>query len=239
MEARNGLVKTGQRDNVLTKKYSNLFRYTCKPICYREKRFLLVLDDVWHENYDDWETLVLPFHSGARGSKVIMTSRKEQLLKMLGFDNLDHLETLPSEDALSLFALHALGVDNFDSHLTLRPTGKHIVEKCGHLPLALKAIGRLLRTQTDEEKWDEVLNSKIWDSKSVGDLSADWKVIFPALMLSYHELSANLKRLFAYCSLFPKDFLFDKKELVLLWLAEGFLYKSNAANSPLTRTPWL
>ncbi|MFS7895514.1 putative virus X resistance protein-like, coiled-coil [Helianthus anomalus] len=141
----------------------------------KDKRFLLVLDDVWHENYDNWENLVLPFHSGARGSKVIMTSRKEQLLKMLGFDNLDHLETLSSEDALSLFALHALGVDNFDSHPTLRPKGERIVEKCGRLPLALKAIGRLLRTKTDEEKWDEVLHSKIWDSKSVGDLSADWK----------------------------------------------------------------
>ncbi|KAJ0860764.1 putative P-loop containing nucleoside triphosphate hydrolase, leucine-rich repeat domain superfamily [Helianthus annuus] len=168
----------------------------------KDKRFLLVLDDVWSENFNDWENLVLPFHSGARGSKVIMTSRKEQLLKMLGFDNLDHLKTLSSEDALSLFALHALGVDNFDSH------------------------------PTDEEKWDEVLNSKIWDSKSVGDLSADWKAIFPALMLSYHELSSNLKRLFAYCSLFPKDFLFDREELVLLWLGEGFLNKSNATMSP-------
>ncbi|KAF5775974.1 putative P-loop containing nucleoside triphosphate hydrolase, leucine-rich repeat domain superfamily [Helianthus annuus] len=141
----------------------------------KDKRFLLVLDDVWSENFNDWENLVLPFHSGARGSKVIMTSRKEQLLKMLGFDNLDHLETLSSEDALSLFALHALGVDNFDSHPTLRPKGERIVEKCGRLPLALKAIGRLLRAKTDEEKWDEVLNSKIWDSKSVGDFSADWK----------------------------------------------------------------
>ncbi|KAJ0673202.1 putative P-loop containing nucleoside triphosphate hydrolase, leucine-rich repeat domain superfamily [Helianthus annuus] len=198
----------------------------------KEKRFLLVLDDVWHENFNDWETLVLPFHSGAPGSKVIMTSRKEQLLKMLGFDNLDHLETLSSEDALSLFALHALGVDNFDSHPTLGPKGERIVEKCGRLPLALKAIGRLLRAKTDEEKWDDVLNSKIWDSNCDGDLSADWKAIVPALRLSYHDLSANLKRLFAYCSLFPKDYLFDREELVLLWLGEGFLNKSNATMSP-------
>ncbi|KAI3829193.1 hypothetical protein L1987_03310 [Smallanthus sonchifolius] len=198
----------------------------------KDKRFLLVLDDVWTENYYEWESLVRPFQSGALGSKIIITTRKEKLLKMLGFNHLDHLESLSDKDALSLLALHALGVDNFDSYPTVRAKGEGVVEKCGRLPLALKAIGRLLRTKTHEEKWDDVLNSKIWDSKSVGDLSADWKAVFPALRLSYHDLSADLKRLFAYCSLFPKDFLFNKEELVLLWMAEGFLNKSNATKSP-------
>ncbi|KAJ0860841.1 putative P-loop containing nucleoside triphosphate hydrolase, leucine-rich repeat domain superfamily [Helianthus annuus] len=198
---------------------------------FKDKRFLLVLDDVWTENYENWEKLVLPFHSGAPGSKIIMTTRKKELHRILGFDHLDLLESLSPEDALSLFAFHALGVDSFDSYPTLRDKGEAIVKKCGTLPLALKAIGRLLRTKTTPEKWDDVLSSQIWDTEYVGDLSADWKVIFPALMLSYHDLSANLKRLFAYCSLFPKDFLFNKAELVLLWMAEGFLNQSNATKS--------
>ncbi|XP_022002934.1 putative disease resistance RPP13-like protein 1 [Helianthus annuus] len=198
---------------------------------FKDKRFLLVLDDVWSENYENWEKLVLPFHSGAPGSKIIMTTRKKELLRILGFDHLDLLESLSPEDALSLFAFHALGVDSFDSYPTLREKGEAIVKKCGTLPLALKAIGRLLRMKTTPEKWDDVLSSQIWDTEYVGDLSADWKVIFPALMLSYHDLSANLKRLFAYCSLFPKDFLFNKAELVLLWMAEGFLSQSEATKA--------
>ncbi|KAM0009714.1 putative winged helix-like DNA-binding domain superfamily [Helianthus debilis subsp. tardiflorus] len=50
-------------------------------------------------------------------------------------------------------------------------------------------------------------------------------------MLSYHDLPSKLKRLFAYCSLFSKDFLFNKEELVLLWMAEGFINESNANKS--------
>ncbi|KAM0009646.1 putative P-loop containing nucleoside triphosphate hydrolase, leucine-rich repeat domain superfamily [Helianthus debilis subsp. tardiflorus] len=189
------------------------------------KRFLVVLDDVWNENYDDWENLVRPFHSGANGSRVIMTTRKQQLLKKIGFNHLDHLERLSHEDALSLLALHALDVDNFDSHATLKPQAEGIVKKCGGLPLALKAIGRLMRAKTEEEEWNDVLNSEIWNLESADE-------IVPALRLSYHDLSADLKRLFAYCSLFPKDFLFEKEEMVLLWVAEGYLNESVANKSP-------
>ncbi|KAF5775959.1 putative virus X resistance protein-like, coiled-coil [Helianthus annuus] len=191
----------------------------------KNKRFLLVLDDVWHENENDWENLVRPFHSCAPGSRIIMTTRKEELLKNLHFGHLDSLKSLSHEDALSLFALHALGVENFNSHTTLKPYGEGIVKKCAGLPLALKAIGRLLGTRTNVEDWEDVLNSEIWNLENSDK-------IVPALRLSYHDLSADLKQLFAYCSLFPKDYLFDKEELVLLWMAEGFLSPSNATKSP-------
>ncbi|KAD6453340.1 hypothetical protein E3N88_08045 [Mikania micrantha] len=192
----------------------------------RGKKILLVLDDVWCESYVDWETLVAPLRACAHGSKIIITTRKDQLVKQLETDPQKHqLQNLSQEDALSLLALHALGESNFDSHLLLKPLAEGIVKNCGGLPLALIALGRLLRTRKDEvEHWEKVSNSELWRLNDVHG-------ILPALRLSYHELSAQLKQVFAYCSLFPKDFLFDKKELVLLWMAEGFLHQSTPSHS--------
>ncbi|KAJ0860208.1 putative P-loop containing nucleoside triphosphate hydrolase, leucine-rich repeat domain superfamily [Helianthus annuus] len=189
------------------------------------KRFLLVLDDVWSERREDWETLVRPFYTCAPASRIIITTRKDKLLKNLGYNPLNkQLKSLSYDDALSLFAVHALGVRNFDSHLSLKPYGEGIVKKCNGLPLALIALGTSLRTKEDEDSWKEVLESEIWK------LPVEDEII-PALRLSYHDLSGPLKQLFAYCSLFPKDFLFDKEELVMLWIAEGFLHQPTPSDS--------
>ncbi|KAL4567595.1 hypothetical protein LXL04_023183 [Taraxacum kok-saghyz] len=188
------------------------------------KRFLIVLDDVWSESYADWEILERPFLAGAPGSKVIITTRKMSLLTQLGYDQPYSLSLLSHDNALSLFCQHALGESNFDSYPTLKPHGEGIIRKCDGLPLALIVLGRLLRTKIGEEEWKEVLNSEIWElGKRDG--------IIPALRLSYNDLSALLKLLFSYCSLFPKDYVFDKEELVLLWMAEGFLQQSSTSKS--------
>ncbi|MFS7926694.1 putative P-loop containing nucleoside triphosphate hydrolase, leucine-rich repeat domain superfamily [Helianthus anomalus] len=176
-------------------------------------------NDVWSESCWDWETLVGPFHACAHGSKIIMTTRKDKLLKLLGYSNLNQLQSLSHDDALSLVALYALGVNNFESHLSLKPHGVAIVKKCDGLPLALIAIGRLLSTKRyAEEYWKKVVDSEIWSLPVEGE-------IVPALILSYHDLPVHLKQLFAYCSLFPKDYVFDKEQLVQLWMAEGFLHR--------------
>ncbi|KAM0006288.1 putative virus X resistance protein-like, coiled-coil [Helianthus debilis subsp. tardiflorus] len=190
----------------------------------KEKKILLVLDDVWSESCRDWDTLVGPFHACAPGSRIVMTTRKDKLLKLLGYSNVNQLQSLSHDDALSLVALYALGVNNFDSHLSLKPYGIGIVKKCDCLPLALIAVGRLLSTKRyEEEYWKNVLDSEIW-SLPVED------EIVPALRLSYQDLSACLKQLFAYCSLFPKDYVFDKEALVQLWMAEGFFKQSTSSD---------
>ncbi|PWA69864.1 NB-ARC domains-containing protein [Artemisia annua] len=188
------------------------------------KRFLLVLDDIWSEKLEDWERLAAPFFEVAHGSKIIITTRKQQLLNKLGYDHPYDLKKLSHDDALSLFAQYALGEKKFDLHPVLRPHGEGIVKKCDGLPLALKALGSLLRTKTDEEDWKQLLNNEIWMLEDGGG-------IVPALRVSYHDLSARLKQLFAYCCLIPKDYVFDKDDLILWWMAEGFLHNSTIEKS--------
>ncbi|PWA34869.1 Disease resistance protein [Artemisia annua] len=183
------------------------------------KKFLVVLDDVWNEDHNEWELLQSPFVVGAPGSKIIVTTRKTKVASVMNSFEPYNLEVLSNETALSLFARCALDEQNFDKHPSLKVIAHGIIKKCHGLPLALIALGRVLKPKVNEDEWEELLNSEIWNLRDASD-------VLPALKLSYYDLPPDLKQLFAYCSLFPKDHLFDKNKLVLLWMAQGFLSQS-------------
>ncbi|KAG6679717.1 hypothetical protein I3842_13G005700 [Carya illinoinensis] len=181
------------------------------------KRFLFVLDDVWNTNYVQWEVLSNSFKSGAQGSKVIVTTREADVALAMRADVTRNLSNLLEEDCWSLFTKHAFPKGKADAYPQLEALGRQIVEKCGGLPLAIKTIGALLRSKLDVAEWDMILKSELWD------LPIEQINVMPVLRLSYKHLPSHLKRCFAYCSIFPKDYVFEKNQLIFLWMAEGFL----------------
>ncbi|XP_027925290.1 putative disease resistance RPP13-like protein 1 [Vigna unguiculata] len=187
------------------------------------RKFLLVLDDVWNERREEWEAVRTPLSCGAPGSRIIVTTRGEKVASNM-MSEVHRLKQLEEEECWKLFKKHALKNDDDELNDERKEIGKRIVEKCKGLPLALKTIGSLLRTKSSISDWQSVLESDIWDLPKEVE-------IMPALLLSYQHLPSHLKRCFAYCALFPKDYEFDKKELILLWMAEGFLHHSQHINN--------
>ncbi|KAH0746867.1 hypothetical protein KY285_008524 [Solanum tuberosum] len=178
------------------------------------KKFLIVLDDVWNDNYNEWDDLRNMFVQGDVGSKIIVTTRKESVALMMGNEqiSMDHLSI---EASWFLFKRHAF--ENMDpmGHPELEEVGKQIAAKCKGLPLALKTLAGMLRSKSEVDDWQRILRSEIWELPD--------NDILPALMLSYNDLPAHLKRCFSYCAIFPKDYPFRKEQVIHLWIANGLI----------------
>ncbi|KAL1366909.1 putative disease resistance RPP13-like protein 1 isoform X1 [Arachis hypogaea] len=180
------------------------------------KKFFVVLDDVWSDDADNWKKFKTPFHCGGKGSTILLTTRIKQVASVVQTCSSYFLNELSEDSCWLLFAENACFPES-NGNQTLEDIGRQIVNKCKGLPLAVETLGRLLQGKDDAKEWNAVLSSDIWEFPMKNSK------IIPALLISYFQLPAYLKRCFVYCSLYPKDYLFEKDELILLWMAEDLL----------------
>ncbi|KAL5730261.1 hypothetical protein ACHQM5_003106 [Ranunculus cassubicifolius] len=186
-----------------------------------DKRFLLVLDDVWNENVDKWCELKEFFIRGANGSKIIVTTRSEKVASITGTVLTHQLSSLTIDDCWNVFRKMAFVEGQEELHPHLVDAGKEIVRKCGGVPLAAKTLGSLLCYKTEEHDWKHVRDTDICR------LPQEERGILPTLRLSYNHLpSSFLKQCFAFCSIFPKNHAIEKDMLIQVWIAEGFIHSS-------------
>ncbi|OAY39817.2 putative disease resistance protein RGA3 [Manihot esculenta] len=192
-----------------------------------KKRYLIVLDDVWIEDYEEWDKLEPIFRVGIDGSKIIVTTRSRKVAFMTTFPtNPYYLKGLAEEDCWKLFKSRAFLQGEEGKYPNLLEIGKKIIKKCGGVPLAAKTLGSLMRFKREEREWLFVQNSELWD------LDIHHTGILPALRLSYFHLPSHLKRCFTFCSIFPKRYEIKKDKLIRMWMAEGLIQSDGARKRP-------
>ncbi|XP_017413244.1 putative disease resistance RPP13-like protein 1 [Vigna angularis] len=182
------------------------------------KKFLLILDDVWNENQLKWEEVLKPLGFGVQGSRILVTTRSKEVASTMRSE-VHSLKQLHEDHCWKLFAKHAFrDDDDTESNPECREIGMKMVKKCKGPPLALKTMGSLLYNKSSVSEWKIVSQSEIWE------FSKERSNIIPALALSYIHLPSHLKACFVYCAMFPKDYEFEKENLIHLWMTENLLH---------------
>ncbi|CAK9315655.1 unnamed protein product [Citrullus colocynthis] len=192
------------------------------------QRYFLVLDDVWNENAFLWDELkyCLLRITGNSGNCIVVTTRNADIAKLMETHPSHHLSKLSDDQYWSLFkeSAKAYGLIPMTSNLDM--VQKELTKKVGGVPLVARVLGRAVRFEGDDERWVNALESVLRTPLQ------EENFVLSILKLSVDRLpSSSLKQCFAYCSNFPKDFVFDKQKLVQMWMAQGFLQPQEGRNN--------
>jgi WD40 repeat protein len=172
----------------------------------KEKRVLLILDDVWRCEDVDWFDVL-----GAR-CRAMITTRDAGLLTSLG--GVHHqVELLTDAESLNLLA-QAAGIERG----ALPSETADLITECGRLPLAVALCGGLIRHGF---AWanvlDQLRNSRIDRINDPHAARAEHKSVWNAIHVSVGFLSAAEQARFLELAVFPPDVATPLAALRTLW----------------------
>ncbi|XP_047078919.1 disease resistance protein RPM1-like [Lolium rigidum] len=187
-----------------------------------EKRYFVVLDDLW--NLDDWKWIqsIALARSNTKGSRIVVTTRNVGLAEECTLESsgpiIYHHEPLQTNDAIKLLLKSTRKSEEDMKNHQMKKIVTKIIKKSGRLPLAILTIGGMLATRMISE-WESIYDQIPSELESNRSLEAMRRMV----TLSYHHLPSHLKSCFLYISIFPEDFVIKRRRLVERWIAEGFV----------------
>ncbi|KAJ0974335.1 hypothetical protein J5N97_016300 [Dioscorea zingiberensis] len=182
-----------------------------------DKHFFLVLDDVW-DSHKWLDLLKTPVESGATKIRVLVTTRDENVARLIGAIDIHRVNKLTTDLGWELLCKKVFTGKNLEGMESLRDIGIQIVEKCDGLPLAIKVIAGVLNTKDHSRReWETVLENDAWNGRGLPE------DLHGALYISYEALPSSLKQCFLHCSLCSADGRLLLIDLVRQWIAEGYV----------------
>ncbi|XP_049358577.1 putative late blight resistance protein homolog R1B-17 [Solanum verrucosum] len=180
-----------------------------------DKRYLIVLDDVW--DIETGEMLIACFPKVKRGNRIILTSRSSKVgLQVKCHSDPLHLQLLTPEKSWDLFVKKVFG-DEGSCPAELSEVGHQIVEKCKGLPLAIVLIAGVIVRGKKKEKdlWLQIEHNLDSFISSNNNLQM--------MKVSYDHLPYHLKLLLLYFARSQKNKRTPVSTLMQLWMAEGLV----------------
>ncbi|KAL8151013.1 hypothetical protein V2J09_020821 [Rumex salicifolius] len=177
-----------------------------------QMKYMLVLDDLWNEDSNEWKNLRELLNVGAKGSTVVVTTRNKSVASIV--DTVDGyiLKELSPETCLEIFKRIAFK-DGERIDASLLNLATRVVEKSCGLPLLVTTLGGLLRGK-DEKEWCRVVH----------ELEQGHDGILNILKLSYDQLSSSCKACFRSLSSIAKGACAQPTFVILtFWMALGFI----------------
>nr|XP_027095398.1 disease resistance protein RPM1-like [Coffea arabica] len=194
----------------------------------QERRYILVLDDVW--SIDAWEAVKCVLPDCNITSRVVLTTRIADVASASCLGSLDFvykMEPLSDKESWTLFCNRTF--QSNDCPPNLEEVAKKILKKCEGLPLAIVAIGVVLALKDMEktDEWEMILHGFGGEADGSGKLDRIKRV----LLLSYNDLPYYLKSCLLYLSIYPEDYPIDVDDILLKWIALGFVEEKERITS--------
>ncbi|XP_058074778.1 disease resistance protein RPS5-like [Magnolia sinica] len=196
------------------------------------KKFMLLFDDIWERL--DLEMIGIPHPNSQNKSKVVFTTRFEDVCGRMAADKKIRVNCLQEQESMNLFRQN-VGDEAMISHRDIPSLAMKVAKECKGLPRALITIGRAMACKKTPQEWEHAISvlstskppseiSVLSTSKPPSEISGMDDEMLLRLKFSYDNLGGDLiKSCFLYCALLPEDDSISKEQLIDYWIRKGFL----------------
>ncbi|KAL3507505.1 hypothetical protein ACH5RR_032887 [Cinchona calisaya] len=195
----------------------------------QDRTCLIVIDDIWSKYA--WDSIKHAFSIAEEGSKILLTTRKKEVVLHIDPDGYHHqppfLNEEESWELLQKKSLRKKSGEGGEDYHKMEELGKTMVKYCRGLPLAVVVLGGILKTKMNLSEWTivhENVKSYLERGESIGQ---DEGEVSKILAYSYYDLPYQLKPCFLYLGKFKEDSGIDAVELYQLWMAEGMVLEKD------------